>query len=131
MAERRDPRPKDERAWGGNAMFRVYETRDGRFVALGGAEIKFATNLLTALGRPDLIELCELPPGPAAAAPAGFLEATFKTGTQAEWVGGWRTRTSRSPRSRRCARASTTQVRHREMVVEDARGWEHRSADQV
>ena len=64
MAERRDPRPKDERAWGGNAMFRVYETSDGRFVALGGAEIKFARNLLSALGRPDLIELCELPPGP-------------------------------------------------------------------
>ena len=31
-------------------MFRVYETSDGRFVALGGAEIKFARNLLARSG---------------------------------------------------------------------------------
>src|SRR5690606_6796308 len=81
MAEKRDPVPKDERSWGGNAMFRVYETKDGRFVALGGSEIKFATNLLTALGRPDLIELCRLPPGPGQQPVREFLEATFRTRT--------------------------------------------------
>ena len=109
MAERRQPVPKDERSWGGNAMFRVYETRDGRFVALGGAEIKFATNLLTALGRPDLIELCRLPPGPGQQPVREFLEATFKTRTQAEWISldGGQGRRVR-PGRRRCARVSTT-----------------------
>jgi crotonobetainyl-CoA:carnitine CoA-transferase CaiB-like acyl-CoA transferase len=96
MAERRDPKQKDERAWGGNAMFRVYETSDRRFVALGGAEIKFARNLLSALGRPDLIEVCELPPGPG--------QQPVKTLREG---------------------LDDPQVRHREMVVEDARGWEH------
>src|ERR671918_1650879 len=73
LAEKRQPVPKNERSWGGNAMFRVYETGDGRFVALGGAEIKFATNLLGALGRPDLIELCRMPPGPDQAPVCAFL----------------------------------------------------------
>ena len=126
MAERRDPRPKHERAWGGNAMFRVYETSDDRFVALGGAEIKFARNLLSALGRPDLIELCELPPGPGQQPVHAFLEATFKSRTQAEWV-TWMAGNDVAFAPVKTLREGLDdpQVRHREMVVEDARGWEH------
>jgi crotonobetainyl-CoA:carnitine CoA-transferase CaiB-like acyl-CoA transferase len=126
MAERRDPRPKDERAWGGNAMFRVYETRDGRFVALGGAEIKFATTLLSALGRPDLIELCKLPPGPGQQPVRAFLEASFRSRTQAEWV-EWMTDqdVAFAPVKTLREGLDDPQVRHRAMVVEDARGWEH------
>ena len=126
MAERRDPRPKDERAWGGNAMFRVYETRDGRFVALGGAEIKFARNLLSALGRPDLIELCELPPGPGQQPVREFLEAAFRSRTQAEWVAWMADKdVAFAPVKTLREGLDDPQVRHREMVVEDARGWEH------
>ena len=77
MTERRQPVAKHERTWGGNAMYRVYETRDGKFVVLGGAELKFATNLLSALGRPDLIPLCSLPPGPAQDPVRDFLIETF------------------------------------------------------
>ena len=40
---------------------------------LGGSEVKFAANLLTALGRADLIELCRLPPGPGQAPVREFL----------------------------------------------------------
>ena len=40
MTERRQPVARHERTWGGNAMYRVYETKDGRFVVLGGAEIE-------------------------------------------------------------------------------------------
>ncbi len=64
FADGRAPVPKRERSWGGNAMYRLYETLDGQWIALGGSEVKFAVNLLTALGRPDLIELCQRPPGP-------------------------------------------------------------------
>jgi crotonobetainyl-CoA:carnitine CoA-transferase CaiB-like acyl-CoA transferase len=53
---------------------------------LGGREAKFADELLTALGRPDMI--------PVAAAPAGeqrllidFLRATFATRTRDDWTG--------------------------------------------
>jgi crotonobetainyl-CoA:carnitine CoA-transferase CaiB-like acyl-CoA transferase len=126
MAERRDPRPKDERAWGGNAMFRVYETGDGRFVALGGAEIKFASNLLSALGRPDLIELCRLPPGPGQAPVREFLAETFRTRTQAEWVAWMADKdVAFAPVKSLREGLDDPQVRHRAMVVEDARGWEH------
>ena len=126
MAEKRQPVPKDERSWGGNAMFRVYETKDGRFVALGGSEIKFATNLLTALGRPDLIELCRLPPGPGQQPVREFLEATFRTRTQAEWIAWMADKdVAFAPVKTLREGLDDVQVRHREMVVEDGRGWEH------
>jgi crotonobetainyl-CoA:carnitine CoA-transferase CaiB-like acyl-CoA transferase len=126
MAEKRQPVAKDERPWGGNAMFRVYETSDGRFVALGGAEIKFATNLLTALGRPDLIELCRLPPGPGQAPVRAFLTETFRTKTQAEWVAWMADKdVAFAPVKTLREGLDDPQVRHREMVVVDGRGWEH------
>jgi hypothetical protein len=48
-------------------------------VALGGAELKFAANLLSAHGRPDQIELCRLPPGPGQEPVRAFLAAKFRT----------------------------------------------------
>jgi crotonobetainyl-CoA:carnitine CoA-transferase CaiB-like acyl-CoA transferase len=126
MAEKRQPVAKDERAWGGNAMFRVYETSDGRFVALGGAEVKFATNLLTALGRPDLIELCKLPPGPGQAPVHAFLTQTFRTRTQAEWETWMADKdVAFAPVKTLREGLDDPQVRHREMVVLGGRGWEH------
>jgi crotonobetainyl-CoA:carnitine CoA-transferase CaiB-like acyl-CoA transferase len=126
MAEKRQPVPKDERSWGGNAMFRVYETKDGRFVALGGSEIKFARNLLTALGRPDLIALCRLPPGPGQQPVRDFLDATFRTRTQAEWIAWMADKdVAFAPVKTLREGLDDPQVRHRDMVVEDARGWEH------
>ena len=126
MAEKRQPVPKDERSWGGNAMFRVYETEDGRFVTLGGSEIKFASNLLTALGRPDLVELCRLPPGPGQQPVCDCLEATFKTRTQAEWIAWMADKdVAFAPVKTLREGLDDPQVRHRAMVVEDERSWEH------
>jgi crotonobetainyl-CoA:carnitine CoA-transferase CaiB-like acyl-CoA transferase len=126
LAEKRQPVAKHERAWGGNAMYRVYETRDGRFVALGGAEIKFATNLLSALGRPDLIPLCRLPPGPGQDPVRAFLAETFKSRTQAEWVAWMADKdVAFAPVKTLREGLDDPQVRHREMMVEDPRGWEH------
>jgi crotonobetainyl-CoA:carnitine CoA-transferase CaiB-like acyl-CoA transferase len=126
MTERRQPVAKHERTWGGNAMYRVYETRDGRFVALGGAEPKFATNLLTALGRPDLIPLCSLPPGPGQDPVRDFLTEVFRTRTQAEWMDWMAGRDiAFAPVKTLREGLDDPQTRHRKMVVEDARGWEH------
>jgi crotonobetainyl-CoA:carnitine CoA-transferase CaiB-like acyl-CoA transferase len=126
ITERRQPVAKHERTWGGNAMYRVYATRDGRFVALGGAEIKFATNLLNALGRPDLIPLCSLPPGPGQDPLRDFLTGTFSSRTQAEWVDWMADKDiAFAPVKTLREGLDDPQTRHRAMVVEDARGWEH------
>jgi crotonobetainyl-CoA:carnitine CoA-transferase CaiB-like acyl-CoA transferase len=126
MTERRQPVAKHERTWGGNAMYRVYETRDGKYVALGGAELKFATNLLTALGRPDLIPLCKLPPGPGQDPVRDFLSETFLGRIQAEWVDWMAGKdVAFAPVKSLREGLDDPQTRHREMVVEDARGWEH------
>ena len=86
FAEQRDPVVKDERSWGGNAFYRLYRCIDDRWLALGGAEHKFADNLLDALGRPDLAPLCTLPPGPGQDPVKAFLAETFATRTLAEWI---------------------------------------------
>jgi crotonobetainyl-CoA:carnitine CoA-transferase CaiB-like acyl-CoA transferase len=64
FAEHRAPNPKAERTTGGAAFYRLYDTKDGRQVALAGQEAKFVEKVLGALGRADLIELCTRGPGP-------------------------------------------------------------------
>ena len=86
FGEGRPPVPQHERIWGGAAMYRIYRTKDDRHIVLGGSEIKFAQNLLTQLGREDLIALCELPPGPGQGPVVEYFTQTFLQRTQAEWV---------------------------------------------
>ena len=85
FAEQRPPIPWHERSWGGGAMNCIYRTSDDKYLCLGGSELKFATNLLTALGREDLIELCALPPGPKQDPVREFFAETFATRTLADW----------------------------------------------
>lgn len=85
FAEQRPPQPKQERSWGGGAMYNIYRCADGRFLTLGGSEIKFAANLLTALGREDLIDCCKQPPGEAHAPVREFFAETFAQRTLAQW----------------------------------------------
>jgi crotonobetainyl-CoA:carnitine CoA-transferase CaiB-like acyl-CoA transferase len=79
------PRTENQRSLGGAGFYNVYETADGRHVALGGREIKFARALLTALGRPDLIALAEAEAGEAQAPLIAFLRETFRTRSRDEW----------------------------------------------
>jgi crotonobetainyl-CoA:carnitine CoA-transferase CaiB-like acyl-CoA transferase len=74
-----------QRSLGGAAFYQVYATADGKHIVLGGRELKFAENLLTALNRPDLI--------PYAARDAGeqddliaFLRVTFAARTRDAWT---------------------------------------------
>lgn len=80
------PRSDDQRSLGGAAFYQVYETADGRHVALGGREEKFVANLLTALGRTDLIPLGSAPAGAAQAPLVAFLRETFAQRTRDDWV---------------------------------------------
>jgi crotonobetainyl-CoA:carnitine CoA-transferase CaiB-like acyl-CoA transferase len=83
LAENRQPVARHERTTGGSAFYRLYETADGRHLALGGQEMKFVRNLLGALGRPELAPLCEKP-GPHQKPVMDFLEHAFKQKTLAE-----------------------------------------------
>ncbi|MBM7061018.1 CoA transferase [Pseudomonas sp. UL073] len=85
MAESRQPVAKHERTTGGSAFYRTYETRDGRFIALAGQEPKFVRALLEALGRQDLIPLCERGPGPHQQPVVDVLAAHFKRLDLAYW----------------------------------------------
>jgi crotonobetainyl-CoA:carnitine CoA-transferase CaiB-like acyl-CoA transferase len=80
------PKSSEQRSLGGAGFYQVYRTSDGRHIVLGGREIKFATNLLNALDRPDLIALAEQEAGPAQAPLIAFLRETFATKTRDEWV---------------------------------------------
>jgi len=64
FAEKRQPNPKAERTTGGSAFYRLYDTADGRQIALAGQEAKFVESVLGAVGRPDLAALCARGPGP-------------------------------------------------------------------
>jgi len=79
------PNPKEMRSFGGSALTNLYETADGEFLVFSGPELKFATNLLNALNRPDLIEIAKRPPGPEQAPLRAYFAETFKSKSLAEW----------------------------------------------
>ena len=74
-----------QRSLGGAAFYQVYQTRDGGHVVLGAREMKFANNLLGALGRLDLLPYAEAEAG-AQEPLIAFLRATFASRTRAEWI---------------------------------------------
>ncbi|APE28113.1 CaiB/BaiF CoA transferase family protein [Aurantiacibacter gangjinensis] len=79
------PKSSEQRSTGGAAMYQVYATSDGKHVTLAGREPKFAANLLTALGREDLIAHAARPAGDQGELIA-FLKETFATRTRDDWV---------------------------------------------
>ena len=74
-----------QRSLGGAAFYQVYQTKDDRHVVLGARELKFANNLLGALGRLDLLPYAEAEAGEQEPLIA-FLRETFATRTRAEWI---------------------------------------------
>jgi crotonobetainyl-CoA:carnitine CoA-transferase CaiB-like acyl-CoA transferase len=126
FVEKRQPDAREERSWGGNAFYRVYRTRDGRHVVLGGAELKFVRNLLTDLGRPDFVALCERGPGPHQRPLVEFLAATLATRTRDEWVEWFRGRdVAFAPVLNLREAFDDPHTRARGMRLEDAQGHEH------
>ncbi len=85
FGEDRAPLPHQMRNYGGQAMNRIYETKDGGFIALAGSEAKFCENLLRALRRPDFLDIAKGEPGPAQQPLIDFFVATFRAKTCAEW----------------------------------------------
>ena len=85
FAEDRHPEPKAMRSFGGAGMNSIYETSDGGFIVIGGSEVKFAHNLLSALDRIDLLHYARLEPGPAQAPLKTFFRETFVEKPLAHW----------------------------------------------
>jgi crotonobetainyl-CoA:carnitine CoA-transferase CaiB-like acyl-CoA transferase len=126
MAERRQPLLAEERALGGNALYNIYQTKDADYVALAGQELKFAKNLLEPLGRPDLVKLCELPPGPGQNPVREFLIKIFKGKTKTEWIDWFKGRDiAFAPMKTLPEVLEDRHFKARGMVTRDARGWDH------
>ncbi|MDJ0919510.1 MAG: CaiB/BaiF CoA-transferase family protein [Henriciella sp.] len=85
FADDKHPPVKDMRSFGGSALTNLYETSDDQFIAFSGPELKFATNLLTALGREDLIRVAKHPPGPEQAPLRAFLKDTIGAKPLSHW----------------------------------------------
>jgi crotonobetainyl-CoA:carnitine CoA-transferase CaiB-like acyl-CoA transferase len=125
LAEDRQPVPTHERTTGGSAFYRLYATRDGRHVSLGGQEMKFVRNLLGALGRPELAPLCEKP-GPHQQPVVDLLSTFFAQKTLAQSLDFLRTldvcygEVKTLPEALRDPNALA-----RGMVVEDSSGRRH------
>ena len=85
LAEGRAPDLASERLHGGAAFYNVYRTADDQYLVLSGSEMNFVENLLRALGRPDLVELCAKGWGDVQAPVKEFLAKTFATKTRDEW----------------------------------------------
>ena len=126
FAEKKAPIIKDERTWGGYAMYNIYETLDDKYIVLGASEMHFAVELLNKLERPDLIPLCEPPPGPNQDPVRKFFKETFQAETQAHWVKWFEDiNIAFAPVNDLRQACDDPQVRAREMIVEDELGQEH------
>jgi crotonobetainyl-CoA:carnitine CoA-transferase CaiB-like acyl-CoA transferase len=126
LAENRAPDPKAQRTTGGAAFYRLYDTHDGRQIALAGQEPKFVERVLTALGRPDLIELCTSGPGPHQRPAVDALQAFFKSRSLEEslaWLGGLGV--CYAPVNTLLEATVDDQVAARGLLLEDEHGRKH------
>jgi crotonobetainyl-CoA:carnitine CoA-transferase CaiB-like acyl-CoA transferase len=126
FAQDRAPVVKQERSWGGNAFYRVYQTLDDRHLVLGGSELKFVAQLLQKLARMDLLPLAQQGPGPHQAPLIDFLRQTFAGFTLAQCAQlldpldiCW------APVLDLKEAFDQPQVRARNMRWQDARGFDH------
>jgi crotonobetainyl-CoA:carnitine CoA-transferase CaiB-like acyl-CoA transferase len=122
----RAPDARAERTHGGNAMFNIYATAGGGYVALGGGEKKFVENLFNGLGRPEFIAAVSGPAGPAHAPAIRFLRETFRAETRAAWEAWFKGRDIPAMPVFDLAEAwDQPHVRARAMRVTDADGNDH------
>lgn len=71
--------------FGLHACYNVYETADGRQIALGALEAKFWTTFCEAVGRPDLVARHGTPDADQAALLAE-VQAIFRARTRDQWL---------------------------------------------
>jgi crotonobetainyl-CoA:carnitine CoA-transferase CaiB-like acyl-CoA transferase len=110
----------------GLALLSAYETADSKWLCLGGRERAFATNLLTPLGRPDLIDDATGPNGEGQLRVRAFLTQTFLTRTLDEWLTWFDgRRISVAPVLSPAEALDHPHARERRMIQPDASGYLH------
>jgi crotonobetainyl-CoA:carnitine CoA-transferase CaiB-like acyl-CoA transferase len=117
-----------ETAHGGNAiaLLAAYRTADSQWLCLGGRELDFATNLLTPLGRPDLVAVAVGPGGDAQAELRAFLTEVFLRRTLSDWLAWFEgRRISVAPVLSLSEALAHPQTHARQMVSVDAAGRRH------
>ena len=115
-----------ERTHGGNAMLNIYELKDGTYIALGGGERKFVSELFSGLGRPDFIDAVTGPAGAGHLEAIAFLREQFLQKTRAEWERWFEGRDIGWMPVLDLAEAwDTDQVWEREMRIKDEEGNDH------
>lgn len=85
-AEGRDPVKAGQWWNGGHPFYRLYETRDGGFMAVGALEKGFSLALLDALGLGGLKESADDPTGENGRILAVALAGKFASATRDEWT---------------------------------------------
>ena len=126
FADKKPPVVKDERIWGGYAMYNIYETRDEKFIVLGASEMHFSESVLKKFGREDLIPLCEPPPGQNQEPVRAFFREQFSRENQDYWVSWFDdVDAAFAPVNDLRQGMNDPQVRFREMIIEDSDGNEH------
>lgn len=79
------PRKGEERLTGGLACYNIYETKDGKYIAVGALEKKFWDNFCDCLGLEDWKEKLNAPPE-VQEQMAKELQDLFLTKTRDEWM---------------------------------------------
>ena len=85
LIEGGDQAVDDLPTYGEHACYNVYETKDGRQIALGALESKFWKTFCETVGRPELVA-CQLTGGDDQRAVLRDVRDVFRSRTQAEWL---------------------------------------------
>jgi crotonobetainyl-CoA:carnitine CoA-transferase CaiB-like acyl-CoA transferase len=86
FAEGKAPRAGERRLTGGLPQYQVYQTRDGKYLALGALEEKFWANLCRLIGKPEWVERIPKELEDRNEKIREEMTRIFKTKTQKEWL---------------------------------------------
>jgi crotonobetainyl-CoA:carnitine CoA-transferase CaiB-like acyl-CoA transferase len=86
FAEGKAPRAGERRLGGGLPQYQVYETQDGKYLAVGALEEKFWANLCRLIGKPEWAEKIPRETEPRTEEIKKELAGVFRTRTQKEWL---------------------------------------------
>jgi len=86
FAEGKSPGPGERRLTGGLPQYQVYQTRDGRYLAVGALEEKFWGNLCRLVGKAEWADQMPNDQDPRCEGMKRELARIFRTKTQKEWL---------------------------------------------
>ena len=86
FAEGKAPRAGERRLGGGLPQYQVYQTQDGKYLAVGALEEKFWANLSRLIGRPEWAEKIPRELEPRCEEIQKEMARLFQTKTQKEWL---------------------------------------------